>query len=143
MAPHASLRNLFAYASNLLSQLPLSLDIPNPLSLLDLAPGPAPSDVVPYIPLSGAPSCPIDGPLSCHNSTPGDSCCFVHPGGRVLMTQFWDQAVHAGGAEEDWTVHGLWYVPFPSGAPWMFCLSVSLAGGARGSCPPRWRNAVS
>jgi len=63
-----------------------------------------------YQPLSGVPSCPIDGPISCHNSTPiaGDSCCFVYPGGRMLLTQFWDQQVHAGGAEEDWTLHGLW-----------------------------------
>lgn len=64
-----------------------------------------------YEPLSGAPSCPIDGPMSCHNNTPiaGDSCCFVYPGGRILLTQFWDQQVHAGGTEEDWTLHGLWY----------------------------------
>jgi hypothetical protein len=67
-----------------------------------------------YVPLSGAPSCPIDGPTSCQNSTDaGDSCCFVYPGGRMLLTQFWDAEVHAGGSDEDWTIHGLWYV-FPS-----------------------------
>jgi len=112
MAPQASLRGIFSYATQFLSQLPLSLDVPNPFALVDLSGGqaPAPADaVVPYIPLSGAPSCPIDGPMSCHNSTPaGDSCCFIHPGGRMLLTQFWDPVVHAGGAEEDWTVHGLW-----------------------------------
>ncbi|GJC89243.1 ribonuclease Trv [Colletotrichum liriopes] len=66
--------------------------------------------VTPYEPLSGAPSCPIDGPLSCHNATGPveDSCCFVYPSGRILLTQFWDDTVHAGGADEDWTVHGLW-----------------------------------
>lgn len=64
-----------------------------------------------YIPLSGAPSCPIDGPTSCQNSTDaGDSCCFVYPGGRMLLTQFWDAEVQAGGSDEDWTIHGLWYV---------------------------------
>ncbi|KAK2038589.1 ribonuclease T2 family protein [Colletotrichum somersetense] len=65
--------------------------------------------VTPYEPLSGAPSCPIDGPLSCHKTSgPTDSCCFVYPSGRLLLTQFWDDTVHAGGTEEDWTVHGLW-----------------------------------
>lgn len=95
MAP--SLRALVSYASNFASQLPLLNSYLRPVS--------------PYEPLSGAPSCPLDGPTSCHNSTPivGDSCCFVHPGGRMLLTQFWDQEVHAGGAEEDWTLHGLWY----------------------------------
>lgn len=91
----SSLRTLLAYASNLLPQFPLSL---------------TGNSVVPYTPLSSAPTCPLDGPTSCHNSTPiaGDSCCFVYPGGRVLLTQFWDPQSHAGGAEEDWTLHGLW-----------------------------------
>ncbi|KAK4448165.1 ribonuclease T2 [Podospora aff. communis PSN243] len=93
----SSLRSLLAYAGGLFSQLPGAPE--------------AQSDIRPfYEPLSGAPSCPIDGPISCHNNTPivGDSCCFVHPGGRLLLTQFWDQKVHAGGAEDDWTLHGLW-----------------------------------
>ncbi|KXX81472.1 Ribonuclease T2 [Madurella mycetomatis] len=91
-----SLRAIFSYASGFLSQIPLFNS--------------GQRDVSPYEPLSGAPSCPIDGPMSCHNNTPiaGDSCCFVHSGGRMLLTQFWDQQVHAGGAEEDWTLHGLW-----------------------------------
>jgi ribonuclease T2 len=52
--------------------------------------------------------------MSCHNSTPiaGDNCCFVSPGGRILLTQFWDADVHAGGSDMDWTIHGLWYVLF-------------------------------
>ncbi|KAK4169128.1 ribonuclease T2 [Cladorrhinum sp. PSN259] len=100
MAP--SLRELFSYAGQFLSQLPL-LDTSSSSCL--------PDDVIPtYEALSGTPSCPLDGPMSCHNSTPvaGDSCCFVYPGGRMLLTQFWDQQVLAGGAEEDWTLHGLW-----------------------------------
>lgn len=122
MAVQTSLRSVLAYAGNLLAQVPFLGDLPNPFSIFDPAlqgvgdafTGPNYSydgQVIPYEPLSGAPSCPIDGPLSCHNNTPiaGDeSCCFVYPGGRILLTQFWDREVHAGGAEEDWTLHGLW-----------------------------------
>lgn len=123
MSPSASIRSALAYAGNFLSQVPLLGDVSNTFSNL-LEPViegvsqtvSTPSsgyngEVTPYDPLSGAPSCPIDGPMSCHNSTPvaGDqSCCFIYPGGRMLLTQFWDREVHAGGAEEDWTLHGLW-----------------------------------
>lgn len=94
-----SFRSIFAYAGNILSQFPL---FSNGLH--------RPSPATHYDPLSGAPSCPLDGDMSCHNSTPvaGDSCCFVYPGGKLLLTQFWDEEVHAGGTEEDWTLHGLW-----------------------------------
>ncbi len=94
----ASLRALVSYASNFVSQIPFLNN--------------SPRNVSPYEPLSGAPSCPLDGPMSCQNSTPvtGDSCCFVHPGGRILLAQKWDPEIHASGAEEDWTLHGLWYV---------------------------------
>lgn len=116
MAPQepTTLRHILAYAGNLLSQSPLLSgpfnNIPNPLA--HLIGGKQQQHVAPsyYEPLSGAPSCPIDGPTSCRNSTPpsGDSCCFVHPGGRLLLTQFWDSQAHQPGAEEDWTIHGLW-----------------------------------
>lgn len=98
MAPR-SLRSVLAYAGNILSQFPISSTNVH-----------RPSAATVYDPLSGAPSCPLDGEMSCHNSTPvvGDSCCFVHPSGKMLLTQFWDQEVHAGGTEEDWTIHGLW-----------------------------------
>ncbi len=94
----ASLRALVSYASSFVSQVPF---IRNSLR-----------NVSPYEPLSGAPPCPLDGPVSCQNSTPiiGDSCCFVHPGGRLVLAQVWDPEIHASGAEEDWTLHGLWYV---------------------------------
>lgn len=97
MAP--SLRDLLSFAANLAAQLPLFL------FRSDLG------HVSPYEPLSGAPSCPLDGPMSCHNSTPvaGDSCCFVHPGGRLILAQIWDSDVRADGDEEDWSLHGLWY----------------------------------
>ncbi|KAH9909886.1 ribonuclease T2 family protein [Xylariomycetidae sp. FL2044] len=114
MASQVSLRGVLAYASHLVSQLPLGFsDVPNPLSNLNPpTDNPVsnydPSTVTPYIPLSGAPSCPIDGPTSCNNQTEADSCCFVHPGGRLLLTQFWDEEIHVGGSETDWTVHGLW-----------------------------------
>lgn len=113
-----SLRSALAYAANLFSQVPFLPSISNPFdSAVDSGYQEVPSylpytgDVTPYEPLSGAPSCPINGPLSCRNNTPvagEQSCCFVYPGGRILLTQFWDRDVHAGGTEEDWTLHGLW-----------------------------------
>ncbi|KAI1864969.1 uncharacterized protein JN550_008515 [Neoarthrinium moseri] len=118
MAPPVSIRGLLTYATNLFSQVPLHLsDVPSPLSILGSGPSSPSSDVAqqhqqpgitPYVPLTGAPSCPLDGPISCNNKTAGDSCCFVYPGGRLLLTQFWDEVVHVGGSEEDWTLHGLW-----------------------------------
>lgn len=123
MSPSASIRSALAYAGNLLAQVPLLQDVSNPFSNLlepvieGVSQAMTPSgngyngEVTPYDPLSGAPSCPIDGPMSCHNNTPiagDDSCCFIYPGGRMLLTQFWDREVHAGGAEQDWTLHGLW-----------------------------------
>lgn len=123
MSPSTSLRSALAYASNLLSQLPILQDAAAPFSspidpvlesTSDVILGSSYSydgGVTPYDPLSGAPSCPIDGPLSCSKKTPADgdgSCCLVAPGGRILLTQFWDPYVHAGGAEDSWTLHGLW-----------------------------------
>lgn len=112
MAPPTSLRSALAYANNFVSQIPIGIsNLPNPLSSLSpQAPFNTDSSVTPYDPLTGAPSCPLDGPTSCNNNTDADSCCFVYPGGRLLLTQFWDSKVHVGGSEEDWTLHGLWYV---------------------------------
>ncbi|KAK6827771.1 ribonuclease M [Apiospora arundinis] len=57
---------------------------------------------------AGSKSCPVDSPLSCHNSTVvADTCCFNAPGGQVLMTQFWDTHPVTG-PEDSWTMHGLW-----------------------------------
>ncbi|ROT39894.1 ribonuclease Trv [Sodiomyces alkalinus F11] len=101
MAPRISLRGLFNNAAGFLSRL--SWQTP-------LSPLPNQRDVVHVPYLGGVPSCPIDGPISCRNNTPvtGDTCCFVHPSGRLLLAQFWDQEAHVPGAEEDWTLHGLW-----------------------------------
>lgn len=71
-------------------------------------------------PLSNPPSvydsssCPKDSPLSCHNSTTyPNSCCFIHPGGQLLQTQFWDTNPTVG-PSDSWTLHGLWYpLPIP------------------------------
>lgn len=53
-------------------------------------------------------SCPIDVPITCSNSTPiENSCCFESPGGIFLSTQFWDYDP-AIGADDEWTLHGLW-----------------------------------
>ncbi|KAK3940846.1 ribonuclease T2 [Diplogelasinospora grovesii] len=97
-----SIKSLLSYASSLLlPQIPISNPPGNDV--------PSSSSSSYYAPLSGAPACPIDGPMSCHNSTaPSDSCCFVYPGGRMLLTQFWDTHTTHGGGEEDWTLHGLW-----------------------------------
>ncbi|KAI0814331.1 ribonuclease Trv [Xylaria sp. FL0064] len=132
MAPTISLRSLFTYANNLISQIPIlggvSNNIPNsiippifesghgslrkpPAHLTyktDLDGQPVFNGVAPYDPLTGAPSCPLDGPVSCKNQSAADSCCFIYPGGRLLLTQFWDEETHVDGGEEDWTLHGLW-----------------------------------
>lgn len=114
MAPANSIRSLFAYASTLFSQVPLqNPDFSGPTGDVQAGDGSAsapftPVGVTSYEPLSGAPSCPIDGPMSCHNQTQTDSCCFIYPGGRLLLTQFWDDTVHVGGSDQDWTLHGLW-----------------------------------
>ncbi|KAI0471009.1 ribonuclease T2 family protein [Xylariaceae sp. FL0804] len=123
MAP--SLQAVLAYAGNLFQQNPLAGELRFPSSSSSSSNPPSvnaaggglrlPSffdrttttTTTPYTPLSGAPSCPIDGPTSCRNETAGDACCIVHPGGRLLLTMFWDEEAH-GGREEDWTVHGLW-----------------------------------
>lgn len=116
MAP--SLRSVLASVGHFLTQIPFLQDLPNPIAphldsglqgVGETLARPT-SAVTPYEPLSGAPSCPIDGPISCLDSKPesSSSCCFVSPGGRILLTQFWDREVHVGGAEEDWTLHGLW-----------------------------------
>lgn len=139
MAPTTSLRSLFTYANNVISQVPNFGSLPHGISdsissifeTSDTSGSGSPANsnsnflpytaadndeyqplfdgVTPYDPLSGAPTCPVNGPMSCNNQTAADSCCFIHPGGRLLLTQFWDQEVHVGGSEEDWTLHGLWY----------------------------------
>lgn len=93
-----SLRSLLSAfgTGTLLSQTPI---LGNP-------PTASVSDAIP--PFGLAPSCPIDGPLSCHNNTAaGDSCCFIHPGGQLLQTQFWDTRPSIG-PNNSWTLHGLW-----------------------------------
>lgn len=53
-------------------------------------------------------SCPVNLPFSCSNtSVVSDLCCFEHPGGVVLQTQFWDYNP-AIGPSDLWTLHGLW-----------------------------------
>ncbi|KAI0598892.1 ribonuclease T2 family protein [Biscogniauxia sp. FL1348] len=127
MAPQTtSLRAALAYAGNLFSQLQVPLgrsgsdsapsrlpssvfEHTNPADSSNAPAGAVAAGLTPYNPLSGSPTCPVDSPISCNNKTAtADSCCFVYPGGRLLLTQFWDEEAHVGGAEEDWTLHGLW-----------------------------------
>ena len=50
--------------------------------------------------------------LSCHTRYSGqDTCCFNHPGGQMLQTQFWD-ADPAVGPDDSWIIHGLWWASF-------------------------------
>ncbi|KXH67014.1 ribonuclease T2 [Colletotrichum salicis] len=88
--------SLRAILQNLSSLLPHLLTIQTPITNNILTTPPTT-----YESLSGAPKCPIDG-------SGQNACCHVYPSGRLLLTQFWDDTVHVGGAEEDWTVHGLW-----------------------------------
>ena len=54
------------------------------------------------------PACPSNVPLSCTNRTAvSDLCCFNHPGGQLLLTQFWDTHPPTG-PNNAWTIHGLW-----------------------------------
>ena len=45
--------------------------------------------------------------LSCHVSTNVGTCCTEHPGGLVLLAQFWDYSP-ARGPADSFTIHGLW-----------------------------------
>ena len=128
-----SIRFGLVYTSALLSlTLPVHGSSSNSQALVNAEP----NLLSPYVPLSGSVSCPIDGPMSCHNNTPiaGDNCCFVYPGGRMLLTQFWDAEEQAPGSDKDWTIHGLWYLlplascflphssisPFPPPSPFFY-----------------------
>ncbi|KIN07326.1 hypothetical protein OIDMADRAFT_89366, partial [Oidiodendron maius Zn] len=96
--------SIASLAGGFLSQVPLGSWSPSP----NAPAAPPSSSQANYF--SSAPSCPIDGPMSCHNTTVApDSCCFIYPGGQLLQTQFWDTSP-AVGPEDSWTLHGLWYV---------------------------------
>ncbi|KAG8949287.1 ribonuclease T2-like [Tulasnella sp. 424] len=46
--------------------------------------------------------------LSCHNTTiQENTCCFENPGGLIMQVQLWDTYPKTG-ADDEWTVHGLW-----------------------------------
>lgn len=85
-----TIRSLTSFVNSLLSQTPLLSTFGN------------------------TPSCPVDSPLSCHNGTAEPSCCFIQPGGQLLLTQFWD-AYPAIGPDDSWTLHGLWYALYRLG----------------------------
>ncbi|KIX07186.1 uncharacterized protein Z518_01839 [Rhinocladiella mackenziei CBS 650.93] len=53
--------------------------------------------------------CPNPPTLSCPFPLPRsiDTCCFNHPSGHFLQTQFWDTSP-ALGPNDSWTIHGLW-----------------------------------
>jgi len=87
-----SIRSILSFAGGLFYQVPIFDKIPSRS----------------YMPYGNAPSCPVDSPLSCHNSTTApNKCCFIYPGGQLLSTQFWD-ANPSIGPVNGWTLHGLW-----------------------------------
>lgn len=89
-----SIRSLTSLAGGLLSQIPF-LSSNDPVTTYQSG-------------LTSAPTCPIDSPTSCQNSTVApDSCCFIYPGGQLLQTQFWDTSPSVGPVDS-WTLHGLW-----------------------------------
>ncbi|KAI0284721.1 hypothetical protein BC826DRAFT_1124583 [Russula brevipes] len=55
--------------------------------------------------------CGASGPTSCGISPPtkNKSCCYEHPGGLILQTQFWDTNPSIG-PRHSWTIHGLWSI---------------------------------
>ncbi|TQS33887.1 hypothetical protein Golomagni_05754 [Golovinomyces magnicellulatus] len=99
------MRPIWGFASSILTQIQMgAVELSNSCSsssdCLSLDSGSLAYD--------NARSCPIDSPLSCHNNTAfNDSCCFVYPGGQLLLTQFWD-IVPTKSPADSWTIHGLW-----------------------------------
>lgn len=67
-------------------------------------------------------SCPADSPLSCSSGT-SDTCCYEGTNGLFLSTQFWDYNP-ATGADDQFTLHGLW--------------SDKCSGGYNQNCNPSW-----
>lgn len=105
VAKMPSIRALSSFASSLLAQIPL-------FSEPSTFPATTPFNLG-QTPTTFEHTCPIDSPVSCHNSTVApDSCCFIYPGGQLLQTQFWDTGPSIGPGDS-WTLHGLWYLHFP------------------------------
>ncbi|KAH6903241.1 hypothetical protein BKA70DRAFT_1227984 [Coprinopsis sp. MPI-PUGE-AT-0042] len=53
-------------------------------------------------------TCGTSGSISCRNTTAAPNlCCFEHPGGLIVLPQFWDTKP-ANGPADSWTIHGLW-----------------------------------
>lgn len=57
-----------------------------------------------------------------------DGCCINHPSGHFLATQFWDTQP-AVGANDTWTIHGLW-PDYCTGGFDAFCNSTRALSGA-------------
>lgn len=143
-----ALNTITQYANSILSlaQLPL-LSSPPPSSS-------RPSEQINFSFAANTQSfdhtCPIDSPVSCHNSTAfPDSCCFIYPGGQLLQTQFWDTSPSVG-PSDSWTLHGLWpdlcdgsYPTFCKAAPMYHNITAILSASNASLAPSPSSNPFS
>ncbi|KAH6712430.1 ribonuclease T2-like protein [Leptodontidium sp. MPI-SDFR-AT-0119] len=141
-----TLRTLTQYASNILNlaQHPLlSSPPPSTSSISTSTQAPFNLPLNQQTQTSFDHTCPVDSPVSCHNSTSfPDSCCFIYPGGQLLQTQFWDTTPSVG-PSDSWTLHGLWpdlcdgsYPSFCKAAPMYHNITAILSSSNASLSPP-------
>ncbi|KAJ5095373.1 hypothetical protein NUU61_004729 [Penicillium alfredii] len=85
------------------------LGVPGPQAILKTLAGSLGIASLPDHPSSPGKSstCPLSD-ISCRTKYHGqDTCCFNHPGGQMMQTQFWDVDPVLG-PDDSWTIHGLW-----------------------------------